>query len=200
MDIARIFRSKTRKELFRLYFTNPESEYYLRELERLLDIPVSMVRKELLRLEETGIFESRKTGNLTYFYLNKSYPLFDELKSIVFKTVGIKALLRGVFQKTKGIEVAFIYGSFAKNEENVASDIDLFVVGKVDEDKLVMEVGKLEKILKREINYSLYTRGDFEKKKRQKDSFILDLLDNPKVFLVREDKSLSEMNEEEQQA
>jgi len=200
MDIARIFRSKTRKELFRLYFTNPESEYYLRELERLLDIPVSMVRKELLRLEETGIFESRKTGNLTYFYLNKSYPLFDELKSIVFKTVGIKALLRGVFQKTEGIEVAFIYGSFAKNEENVASDIDLFVVGKVDEDKLVMEVGKLEKILKREINYSLYTRDDFEKKKRQKDSFILDLLDNPKVFLVREDKSLSEMNEEEQQA
>jgi len=190
MDIARIFRSKTRKELFRLYFTNPESEYYLRELERLLDIPVSMVRKELLRLEETGIFESRKTGNLTYFYLNKSYPLFDELKSIVFKTVGIKALLRGVFQKTEGIEVAFIYGSFAKNEENVASDIDLFVVGKVDEDKLVMEVGKLEKILKREINYSLYTRDDFEKKKRQKDSFILDLLDNPKVFLVRDENDL----------
>jgi len=184
MDIANIFKSKTRKELFRLYFTNPESEYYLRELERLLDIPVSMIRKELLRLEETGIFESKKSGNLVYFHLNKSYPLFDELKSIVFKTIGIKGLLKGVFEKIKGIDVAFIYGSFAKNEENAASDIDLFLIGKVDESKLVLRIGELEKILKREINYSLYTKDDFIKKKREGDSFISDLIENPKVFLV----------------
>ena len=83
MDIAKIFNSKTRKALFRLYFTNPESNYYLRELERLLGIPVSMIQKELLRLEKDGVFVSSKKGNLTYFSLNRSYPLFDELKSIV---------------------------------------------------------------------------------------------------------------------
>ena len=94
MDIANVFKSKTRKALFRLYFTNPDGEYYLRELERLLCIPVSMIRKELLRLEEDGIFMSAKRGNLIYFYLNKSYPLFGELKSIVFKTIGIKGLLK----------------------------------------------------------------------------------------------------------
>jgi len=190
MDIATIFKSKTRRELFRLYFTNPESEYYLRELERLLNIPVSMIRKELLRLEQAGIFESRKRGNLAYFYLNKSYPLFNELKSIVFKTVGIKGLLTEVFKKMKGIEVAFIYGSFAKNDENATSDIDLFVVGKVDEDRLVSEIGKLEKILRREINYSLYTENNFVKKRREKDSFILDLIENPKVFLVGSENDL----------
>jgi predicted transcriptional regulator len=56
MDISKIFKSKTRKELFRLYFTNPDREHYLRELERILDIPVSMVRKELTHLEEQGVF------------------------------------------------------------------------------------------------------------------------------------------------
>ena len=76
--------------MFRLYFSNPDNEYYLRELERLLETPVSMIRKELLRLEAEGMFLSKKRGNLTYFYLNKSYPLFDELKSIVFKTVGVQ--------------------------------------------------------------------------------------------------------------
>jgi len=90
MDISKIFKSKTRKELFRLYFTNPDHEYYLRELERLLDIPVSMIRKELNRLEEDRIFLSRRRGNSTYYFLNKSYPLFDELKSIVFKTIGVQ--------------------------------------------------------------------------------------------------------------
>lgn len=88
------------------------------------------------------------------------------------------------------MEVAFIYGSLAKNEENAASDIDLFVIGKSDEDKLVMKLGRLEKILKREINYSLYTKDDFEKKKRQKDSFVLDLIENPKVFLIGKENDL----------
>jgi predicted transcriptional regulator len=90
MDISKIFKSQTRKELFRLYFTNPDQEYYLRELERILQTSVSMIRKELTRLEEEGIFLSRRKGNLIYYLLNQSYPLFDELKSIVFKTIGIQ--------------------------------------------------------------------------------------------------------------
>ena len=184
MDIANIFRSKTRTALFRLYFSNPDREYYLRELERILDIPVSMIRKELLRLEENGIFISAKRGNLTYFCLNKSYPLFDELKSIVFKTIGIRGLLKETLEQIRGIEIAFIYGSFAKNEENAKSDIDLFIVGEIEERKLVTEVGKVEKTLKREINYSLYTKDDIKKKKKEMDSFMLEVINGPKIFLM----------------
>ncbi len=184
MDISNIFKSKTRRELFRLYFTNPDTEYYLRDLERILNIPVSMVRNELLRLETEGLFISHKKGNLVYFSLNKSYPLFDEFKSIVFKTVGIQGLLRQTFQKIKGVKIAFIYGSFAKNEEKTSSDIDLLVIGELDEDNLVREISHLEKVLKREINYTLYTGNEFKKKKRQKDSFILDVMRSKKIFLI----------------
>jgi len=190
MDIANIFRSKTRKALFRLYFSNSEREYYLRELERILDIPVSMIRKELLRLEENGIFISAKKGNLTYFYLNKSYPLFDELKSIVFKTIGIRGLLKEALERIRGIEIAFIYGSFAKNEESAKSDIDLVIVGEVEERKLVTEVGRVERTVKREINYSLYTKDDLSKKKREMDSFMLDVINGPKIFLMGNENDL----------
>jgi predicted nucleotidyltransferase len=184
MDIAKIFKSKTRREIFRLYFTNPDNEYYLRELERLLSIPVSMIRKELLRLVADGVFDSRKVGNLTYFYINKEYPLFDELSSIVFKTIGIKGLLQKTLEKLSGIQVAFIYGSFAKNEANASSDVDLFLVGDIEEDELVREINELEKRLKREINYSVYSKRDFTEKKRKRDPFIVDLLENPKIFLI----------------
>jgi len=190
MDITNVFKSKTRKALFRLFFTNPDSEYYLRELERILDIPVSMIRKELLRLEEAGIFASSRKGNLVYFFLNKSYPLFEEMKSMVSKTIGIKGLLKDAVTKIKGVEIAFIYGSFAKNDENAKSDIDLFIIGKANEDKLVMEIGKLEKVLKREINYSIYLKNDFRRKKREKDSFILDLMEGPKIFLMGDKNDL----------
>jgi len=190
MDIANVFKSKTRKELFRLYFTNPDQEYYLRELERLLNIPVSMIRKELMRLEEDGIFDSRKNGNLTYYFINKKYPLFDELKSIVSKTIGIKGLLQKTLKKMKNIEVAFIYGSFAKNAENAASDIDLFVIGNVDHRTLTSRISEIEDVLKREINFSIYEMEEFKKKKRAKSSFVIDLLENPKIFLIGNENDL----------
>ena len=190
MDISNLFKSKTRKGLFKLYFTNPEGEYYLRELERLLNTPVSMIRKELIRLEQEGIFLSRRNGNRTYYFLNKLYPLFSELKSIVFKTVGVEGALKQALAKIKGIELAFIYGSFAKKSENAASDIDLFILGNVNEDQLIREIKKAEEGFKREISYTLYTRGEFKKKKARKDSFILDLIENPKAFLAGDKNEL----------
>jgi len=190
MDISKIFKSKTRKELFRLYFTNPQSEYYLRELERLLDIPVSMIRNELIHLEEDGVFLSRKRGTSTYYLLNQSYPLFDEFKSIVSKTIGIQGLLKEILNKIKGAEFAFIYGSFAKQEENAKSDIDLFIVGKINESKFLREINKLEGVLKREINYIIFTRDELKKKLKDKDPFIMDLLKNSKIFLVGDQNAL----------
>jgi predicted nucleotidyltransferase len=181
MDISRLFKSKTRKELFRLYFTNPDQDYYLRELERMLHIPVSMVRKELTRLEAEGIFLSKKKGNSRYYLLNQSYPLYEELKSIVFKTIGIQGLLRESLSKMKGIELAFIYGSFAKREETAQSDIDLLVVGTPDDARLTREIGKLEKQLK---NYTLFRKDEFKQKIKEKNSFMTDLLNNPRIFLI----------------
>lgn len=190
MDIKNIFKSKTRKELFRLYFTNPEQEYYLRELERLLKIPVSMIQRELKSLKKSGIFSFRKRGNLVYYYLNRNYPLFEELKSIVFKTVGIKGLIKETLEKIKELKVAFLYGSFAKNEEQADSDIDLLLIGSVDEEKLVLEIGRLEKILKREINYTIYSLVEFRKKKRRRDAFVMDVMENPKIFVIGDENDL----------
>jgi len=190
MDISKIFKSKTRKELFRLYFTNPDDEYYLRELERLLSIPVSMIRKELIRLEEDGIFLSKRRGGSVFYFLNKSYPLFGELKSIVSKTIGVQGSLKEILSRMKGIGVAFIYGSFAKHEETARSDVDLFIVGKPDDDRLLREMNKLEAKLKREINYGVFGRDELKQKIRGKDSFIMDLLENPKIFLIGDQDDL----------
>lgn len=190
MDIQKIFSSKVRRELFRIYFTNPEQEYYLRELERMLGMPVSMIQRELRSLEKAGIFAFRKKGNLKYYYLNKNYPLFDEFKSIISKTIGVRGLITEILKKFKGLKVAFLYGSFAKNEEKAESDVDLFLVGDVDERQLVAEIARLEKKLKREINYTIYSPGEFHKKKQRRDGFIMDVMENPKIFLIGDKNEL----------
>lgn len=190
MGISNLFKSKVRKALFKLYFTNPGGEFYLRELERMLSMPVSMIRKELLRLEKDGIFSSYKRGNLAYYRVNKDYLLFGELKSIVFKTIGVQGVLEEALQKIKGVDVAFIYGSYAKGNEKANSDIDLCIIGAINEDILVRRINELESSLKREINYTLYAKKEFIGKKRKKDSFILDLISNPKIMLIGQENEL----------
>lgn len=184
MDITKLFKSKVRTAIFQLYFTNPESLFYLRELERMLDIPVSIIRKELLRLKEEGVFLSEKKGNLVYFRLNTVYPLFDELKSIVRKTIGIEGLLKEAILKLKGVKAAFIYGSFAKDKERAKSDVDLFLIGNIDEGELIRPLNNIEDTIKREVNYTIFNHEEYKKKKKKRDSFIIDLLNNPKIMLV----------------
>jgi DNA-binding transcriptional ArsR family regulator len=137
MDIFKITKSKTREKILRHYFSDPEKKYYLRELEKLLDLPVGNIRRELISLYNFGLFKKEKTGNLVYYLLNKQAVMYDDLKNIVFKTIGVEGEIKKVLKKFPGIKKAFIFGSFAKNKENSASDIDLMIVGSLDEDVLI---------------------------------------------------------------
>ncbi len=190
MDILQITKSKLRKELLNLYFINPEKEYYLRELERILNFSVGNIRRELLKLEKAELFHSRKRGNLTYYLLNTKYPLYNELKSIISKTTGIKWILKSALEKIKGVKVSFIYGSFARDEQKQASDIDILIIGTVDENILGRALAITEKKCQREINYSLYDYDDFIKKKKEKNPFILDVLKQAKIFLIGDENDL----------
>jgi len=54
-------------------------------------------------------------------------------------------MLQNILEKFKAISQAFIYGSFAKGEEREDSDIDLLIIGKVDENKLIEDIAKKAK-------------------------------------------------------
>ena len=190
MDLFNMTRSKLRKDLLVLYFTNPTKKYYLRELERILGFSVGNIRRELIKLESAGLFHSENKGKVTYFFLNQSYPLFKEVKNIILKTTGVPKMLQVILEKIGDIDHAFIYGSFAMGTERAESDIDIMIIGNVDEDRLIVELNKLERKLQREINYSIYEKDDFNKKKEEKNSFILDVLKNKKVFLVGDENEL----------
>ena len=45
------------------------------------------------------------------------------------------------------------------------------IIGKVDKDKLIEEIGKLERRLQRETNYAIYEKEDFKKKKEEGNPF-----------------------------
>jgi predicted nucleotidyltransferase len=79
--------------------------------------------------------------------------------------------------------MAFVYGSFAKGEQNSFSDIDLLAVGTFNEDIFLREIERLEKSLNREINYKIYRRSEFEKLVKAKDPFLLGIIKETKIML-----------------
>ena len=133
---------------------------------------------------EEGIVLSEYRANARYFRANKNYPLYEEIKSIVFKTVGIIGSIRDVLQEVGGVRLAFIYGSCAKEKEYPLSDIDLVVIGKVDEDTLIEELDKLEKLLRRDVNYKLYSARELKRDLREKEPFLKEILHDKKVFVM----------------
>ena len=179
-----IAKSKIRQGLLTLFFTNPSQRYYLREIHRILGYSAGSIRRELLRFQNDKLFNTNSVGNLLYYSLNISHPLFKELKSIVSKTVGVEGSLKEALSSVKKIKIAFIYGSFAAKREKAISDIDLMIIGEPDTSHLNEKIIGLEKKLKREINPTIYSLKEYRAKKRAKSGFILELLKSPKIMLI----------------
>jgi len=84
-----MLKSKTRTAILRIFFDDPEKEYYLRQLEALTGYSVGNVRREVLMLEAGGLLRARYLGKMRLYKLNTSYLLFNEIRSILRKTAGI---------------------------------------------------------------------------------------------------------------
>src|SRR6266481_366500 len=174
-------RSKARQRLLAYYFTNPTARHHLRDLAARLSIDPSNLSKELRRLEREGLFRSEISGRQKYFQLNHEYPLFDEVRGIVGKTIGAAAMIRASLQKIEGIDEAYLYGSFAKNQQDTASDIDVLVIGTPPGEAVAEAVRKLERQLGREISYTVLTRKEFGTRRTRKDAFLENVWNNKRV-------------------
>ena len=176
--------SKLRRDLLGYYFTNPSASHYLRELAGILDADPANLSRELRRLEHEGLFKSDRKGNQKHFRLNKHYPLYNEVRGIVAKTIGAIGKLKAALSRVKGIEEAQLYGSFARNQQDQASDIDVLIIGNPEIGDLEEALRALERRLQREVNYTLLTREELESRLKTRDPFITDVWQNKKVDLL----------------
>jgi len=185
-----IGRSKVRQDILVVFFSHPAREHYLRELERLLGYSAGNIRRELLKFTAENLLKTRQAGNLIYYSVNEEHPLYHELKSIVFKTIGVEGSLRDVLGIFKEIKTAFIYGSFASKSENSGSDIDVMIIGDIDLSELYQSLSTLESKLGREINTTTYSGKEYLAKKRDSSGFLQDVLNKPKIMLIGHEKDL----------
>ena len=73
MKAFQFTNSILRKKLISYFFSNPDSEYYLREIASMLGLDPGNLSKELTELEKDGVFISHVRGRIKLYRLNKNY-------------------------------------------------------------------------------------------------------------------------------
>jgi len=182
--------SKTNSLLLRVFYTNPDQAYYIQEIGRILNKKPGLFQRALYELEKEGVLRSEYKANARYFRANQDYPFFQEFKSIISKTIGVIGSLKDILINAGLIDFSFLYGSFAKGTETSFSDIDLVIVGSPDENKIIRDLENLEGFLKREINYKLYSSGEYAERIREKDPFLMSIFEGQKIMLIGEEDDL----------
>ena len=188
--LQKLFSSRVRVEILSVFLMNPKRELYVREVERLTGEDYKNVSMELRNLEEIGLLSSRNEGNLKYFSLNKGFVIYEELKSIFMKTKGAVGIIREAVSTKRHIDYAFIYGSFATGEERAESDIDVMVIGGISLEEVLALIRGPEEKLSREINVSLYDLQEMRKRVKDRNPFIMEVLEGSKIMLVGDEDEL----------
>jgi len=182
--LKELITSRPRRKLLVIFLTHPEEKFYLRQLQRLTGEPIMAIQRELPRLEKMGLVESEFSGRGKNYFVNRKCPVFEELKQIVLKTAAIGKQIKSLIKNMKNIRYAFIYGSVAKAEEDLKSDIDLMVVGDIDEVKLHKKIQGIESKIARTINYNLMSVEEFRRKLKEKNAFLQRILKEKKINLI----------------
>jgi len=174
-------KSEITKKVLNYFFLNPKESLYVNELSRNLALDKRNFVKKIKELETEGILKSQSRGNLVFYSINRDYPLYNEYRKIVIKTIGFEEMLRNALKNIKAINDAYIYGSYAKNKMDTHSDIDLLVVGSHNIISLQKKLNKIQKEINREINVVNMDEKEFKRKIKNNDPFIIGIIRNKHI-------------------
>jgi predicted nucleotidyltransferase len=183
-DIYHLISSKIRVQILTVLALHPESSFNINELSRVTGFSLRGVDRELKNLHLGGLLRRQISGNQHRYQLDPACPIFNEIKGIISKTVGVADVLKkGLAPIGDEIHLAFIHGSFASGDYNNESDVDLFIVSDISGVKLSELLGPLQEELGRPVNTSQFTLLEYRRRIDEGDHFVNSVLNGPKRVL-----------------
>lgn len=177
--------SKVQQRILSLFFGHPNRIFYTNEIIRLSHSGTGAVLRELEKLSSVGLVVVKQVGNQKQYQVNQEASIFVELQGIVRKTFGLVDVLKEALEPISSqLQSAFIYGSIAKHEDKVSSDIDLMLIGddlSYAELYPLLEAAQIK--LGRQVNPTFYDSKEWVKKREGGNNFIAQLLKQPKIFI-----------------
>jgi predicted nucleotidyltransferase len=185
LDPASLLFGAYRRDVLALLLLHPEESTHVREIARAIGKAPGTLLRELNALAAAGVLVRKPMGNQVHFQANPACPIYEDLRNILKKTVGVADVLREALAPlAPKIRAAFVYGSVARGEERPGSDLDLMVVGEARFADVVAALAPAQETLRREVNPNVYPALEFRKKLAARDPFLGRVLAERKIFIV----------------
>lgn len=178
MVLDNLFSGKIRVKLLTKLLLNPASKVYLRGLERDLGVSSNTVRLELNKLSEMHLIEVQVAdpdSKKKQYKVNTAHPLFQSLRGIILKYVGIDQILEQVIHKLGNVDKVYLTGDLASGKNSTF--IDLVLVGNIDKAYLYRLIEKVEPLIDKKIRVGLFASNEFNKEHLKDLGVVIDLLE-----------------------
>jgi DNA-binding transcriptional ArsR family regulator len=151
-----LLRSPLLGELLAWIYLHPDEAYSVTDLARRFRTSQSTVSREADRLARAGLIRVVRRGNLRLLQADLDGPLARPLTELLTLTYGPAAVLGDLLSAVRGVDEAYIYGSWAARYAGEPGppprDVDVLVVGDADEDDVYDAARLAERQLGREVN------------------------------------------------
>src|SRR5437667_10498056 len=102
VSLSNALFSKVQQRVLALIFGQPERSFYTSEIVRSVRSGTGAVERELSRLQRSGLVSVERIGNQKHYRANQDSPIFQELRGLVVKTVGLAEPIRKSLQPYAG--------------------------------------------------------------------------------------------------
>ncbi len=162
-ELEKIFGSRTRVKLLRLFFENPYKTFFVREITRVVDEQVNSVRRELANLETLGVIRKSLDDNKIFYGTNRGYkhlrPFTDLFSS---RKIAVKEVDESERWRELVSPVVDILNAVVLIERIPGDDgVEMLIVGDDRSKRLNLWAGVVEKRLARPINYMILSKEDY---------------------------------------
>lgn len=181
-----------RKKVLSQLLLHPDQDYHVRELARLTGTAPGTLHKELARLAAAGLLKRKAQGNQVRYQANRECSVFPELAGLLRKTTGAADVVAQALGALEPL-LAVIFGSVAGGTETATSDVDVLVITARSFADVVRAIHPAQLELGREINPVVYGAAEFQRLVQNGDSFVLNLLAGPHLFLIGTNHDLGKL-------
>lgn len=194
--IDKLFGSRTRVKLLRLFLTHSEDQYFVRELARTIEEQINSVRRELNNLEEMGLLFSHVQDKKKYYRVDPDFVLLNELRALIFKSrlTTEKEFIHSI-RGLGSIQYLALMGYFVNDQD---AKVDLFVVGTVSRTRLLKLLEQFRVSFGTQLRFTVMRSEEYHYRKDVTDKFLYEILNANKIVVIDGLTSTSEQTSPKQ--
>jgi hypothetical protein len=190
---GKLFGSLNKAKLLRFFILNPEMQADAKEIEAVLKVEGSSLRKELTNLVSMKLLEERQVSRpnargdrrvrVRAWQLDGTFPFITDLRRILsYDIVEERMDVAKKFRGCGRLKLIILSGIFMSD---ASGRVDLSIVGEdLDRRAIDRAVHKLEAEIGKELKYAIMDTEDFNFRMFSGDKFIRDIMDYPHEFAL----------------